>query len=77
MKVKFLKLLIINVYFQNNLYYRRLSKKNFDNVDVVDVNTLRIIGRTQFTLSSSRDICNVIFSDGEALNVICTKDVSE
>lgn len=61
--------------FQNTLYYRRLSKKNFDNVDVVNVDTLKITGRTQFVLPPSREICNVIFSDGEALNIISTKDV--
>lgn len=69
-------LLTLKYFLQNTLYYRRVSKRNFENVDVVDVNTLKITSRTQFILPSAKEICNVIFSDGEALNIICTKDVS-
>lgn len=64
-------------FFQGTLFYRRLSKKNFENVDVVNVETLKITSRTQFVLPHSREICNVIFSDGEALNIITTKDVRQ
>lgn len=70
------KQLTIFVSPQNTLHYRRLSKKNFENVDVVNVDTLKITGRTQFVLPPSRETCNVIFSDGECLNLISTKDVS-
>lgn len=40
----------------------------------MNVDTLKIIGRTQFALPPSREICNAIFSDGDFLNIISTKD---
>lgn len=58
------------------MYYRRLSKKNYDNIDVVNTETLKITKRIPFTMASSRDVCNLVFADGDSLNAICTsKDV--
>lgn len=53
-----------------------MSKRNFENVDVVHKDKLKISSRTQLASSPSRETCNVIFADGDTLNIINTKDVS-
>uniref|UniRef100_A0A1B0GP35 PHR domain-containing protein n=1 Tax=Phlebotomus papatasi TaxID=29031 RepID=A0A1B0GP35_PHLPP len=59
-------------YAKNTLYYRRLSKRNFDNVLIVDTEKLAVVESVHLAVGQGKDIQSILFSDGESLNVLCT-----
>ncbi|XP_055684525.1 E3 ubiquitin-protein ligase highwire isoform X1 [Lutzomyia longipalpis] len=59
-------------YAKNTLYYRRLSKRNFDNVLIVDTEKLAVVESVHLNVGQGKDIQSILFSDGESLSVLCT-----
>ena len=64
-------------YCNNKLFYKKLSKRNIDNLLVVDTDTLAITGSIQTQTSISMKDGNncLLFSDGDSICCLCsTKD---
>ncbi|GAB0089308.1 E3 ubiquitin-protein ligase highwire [Sergentomyia squamirostris] len=59
-------------YCRNILYYRRLSKRNFDNILIIDTDKLAVVESVHLNLGQGKDSHSILFSDGESLNVLCT-----
>ncbi|XP_055587703.1 E3 ubiquitin-protein ligase highwire isoform X4 [Uranotaenia lowii] len=66
-------------YCNNKLLYKKLSKRNMDNLLVVDTETLQITGSIQTQTSISMKDGNncLLFTDGESISCICTTSGSD
>ncbi|XP_055524898.1 E3 ubiquitin-protein ligase highwire isoform X3 [Wyeomyia smithii] len=66
-------------YCNNKLFYKKLSKRNMDNLLVVDTETLQITGsiQTQANISMKDGNNCLLFTDGEAISCICTTTGSD
>ncbi|XP_058468268.1 E3 ubiquitin-protein ligase highwire isoform X2 [Malaya genurostris] len=66
-------------YCNNKLFYKKLSKRNLDNLLVVDTGTLQITGsmQTQATISMKDGNNCLLFTDGDAISCICTSSGSD
>ncbi|XP_062536745.1 E3 ubiquitin-protein ligase highwire-like [Armigeres subalbatus] len=63
----------------NKLFYKKLTKRNMDNLLIVDTETLQITGSIQTQTSvSTKDGNNcLLFTDGESICCICTSSGSD